>query len=456
MVENGARIILETARFWASRVSYSKKDNKYHINGVIGPDEFHINVDDNAYTNYMAKWNLGYAVDIYNELKNEEDVKILLKKIELKEKEVKKWADIAGKIVILRSEKNGLIEQFNGYFKKKDIKITEHDYNFLPVSPGYFEYSGMNKTSIIKQADVLALFCLFPEEFSFEEKQANYKYYIQRTSHQSSLSYCMHSILASDLGDFFRSFIYFWMAVNTDLLNVAGNTIDGIHAANLGGIWQSLIFGFGGVKCTEDTVRIAPKLPGNFKKMNFKFFHKTDLFEVEETHGYIKLRFIPKKSSAAESREVWVFGKNVKLIPFKYKTVKLEKFWINVITAMDLVKEKNLVTINENTYVREIGGIFDKEKVTSAPVIDNGNNIVGVISDKNILQSTFKNRFGNLRAMDIMEIKVVAVSYRDSLEQVVKTFTKYPYRRLPVLKSGKVVGVIARSDIITEFLSGKH
>jgi kojibiose phosphorylase len=459
MRKYGAEIVFETARFWASRVEYNNTDKKYHINGVIGPDEFHIDVNDNAYTNYIAAWNLKYAAELHENIKNikkKNGEKSLHKRMKITDTEVQEWLAISENIVILHSRKKGIIKQFDTYLKKDDYTIKEYDNNFLPLTPKQFEYEGLDNTSLIKQSDVLLLFCLFPEYFSDDTKRKNYEYYIQRTIHKSSLSYCMHSILANDLGDHFRAFTYFWMAVQTDLLDVPKNTAEGIHAANLGGIWQALIFGYAGLKCTKDEVSINPKLPWNLKTLSFRFFYKGDLYEVQEHNQYVNVRFVPANKKSAGEKKIKVFGKDVKLVPYRYKKVKTEEVCVKMITAKDIMKEQNFVTVNVDTPVKEIGAILVEKKASSVPVVDKNNNIKGIISEKNIIQATFDNKFAALKASDIMEKKAVCVNYNDSLEDITKIFTQHPYRRLPVLKDKEVIGVITRRDIIADFLGGYY
>ena len=456
MIDYGAEILFETARFWASRVSYNKKDKKYHINGIIGPDEFHVNVNDNAYTNYLAKWNLKSGVEIYNELKNGEKIKKTLKKIKLALKEIEKWKDIAESIVILKSKKHKIINQFDGYLRKKDYTVKGYDKNFMPLTPKYFEYAGLDKTRLIKQADVLLLFHLFGEEFTKDEKISNYNYYIMRTIHKSSLSYCMHSIVSACLEDYFRSFCFFWMAVNIDLMDIPNNTADGIHAANLGGVWQALIFGYGGVSCSGGEVKITSKLPKNFKSLKFKFFNRGDLFEVEESDTQVKLRFLPENNKSDKRRLVKVYGEEVMLTPHRYKTIKSREVYKEMITVKDVIKKENLVTVGENTTVRKIGKLLLEKKISSVVVVDRDKNLKGIISEINVIKSTFDEKAGELKASRIMETKVIFVNGNDSLEKITKVFTKYPYRRLPVLKGNKVIGVITRRDIIADFLGGYY
>jgi kojibiose phosphorylase len=456
LIDYGTEIIFETARFWASRVEYSKKDKKYHIRGVIGPDEFHVNVDDNAYTNYLAAWNLEYAVQLYKELQDNSKIKKILNNIKLSSKEVKQWVEIAENIVLLRSKKKKIINQFDGYLRKKDYQVQEYDEHFMPLTPKHLEFEGLGRSQLIKQGDVLLLFCLFPEKFSHEVKLHNYNFYLPRTTHKSSLSYCQHSILANVLGDSFKAFCFFWAAINIDLNDVPKNTSAGIHAANLGGVWQALLFGYAGLKCTANEINIDPKLPGNFKGLEFSFYHGGDRFEVEEARSQIKLRYMPKNNRAGSKRVVRVLGKEVLLFPYRYKVIKSEEEIIKMICVKDVMKEKNFVAVTEDTPVKEIGSILVEKKVSSVPVVDKNNGLKGIISESNIIKSTYDKNFEKLKAGQIMETNVISVNCEDSLEEITKIFTKYPYRRLPVIKNKKVVGVITRRDIIADFLGGYY
>ncbi len=451
MLRYGAEIILQTARFWASRVE--KKGRNYHIKGVIGPDEFHVNVDDNAFTNYMASWNLKRAWELCMELKDEALFKKLKKKLKIRKNEPEKWKFISSRIVLLKSKKYGIIKQFSGYLRKKEVKVESYDRYFMPEAPKYTEEVGLEPTRFIKQADVVLLFCLFPDDFSDSVKKKNYDFYINRTLHKSSLSFSAHAIVGSQVGDRFRAFNCFWAAANIDIMNVAGNTRDGIHAANLGGVWQSLVKGFGGLKISSEGLSIYPRLPGNFNKIKFKFYYLSDRYETEISHKFLKLKVIPQNSTDRKRRELKVFGKKEKITPFRKKTFKAaeEK---KMITAKEIMKKENMVTVSENMPVVQIGRIILEKKASSAPVVDKDKRLKGIISEINIIESTGKDNFSDLKAVDIMKKNVVTVDINDPLEEITKTFTKYPYRRLPVLDGEEVKGVITRRDIIADFLGG--
>ncbi|MGM0441968.1 MAG: CBS domain-containing protein [Elusimicrobiota bacterium] len=455
MYNYGAEIVFETAKFWASRVEYDKKDDLYHVDNVTGPDEFHVNVRDNAYTNYLAGWNLRYAAGLYKELKDKKTIQKLSDKLEIDKNTIKKWEDIGQNMSLSRSPTYGIINQFDGYMNKKDYKACNYDINFLPEIPKYYEHIGLEKTRLIKQPDVLALFHLFPEDFALKEKKENYDFYIYRTIHKSSLSYCFHSILASEFKDNLRSHIFFRAASRIDLDNIAGNTDEGIHAASLGGVWQALITGFGGLRITESGLSINPKLPGDIKNIQFKFYYKGDRFKVKISNKRVTLKFTPKYKKT-EYRKIKINGKEIVLKPDKSKTITFKEETKKMIYAKDIMKEENFVTAGVNTPVKEIGKLILENEASSIPVVDVDNNLKGIVSETLIIEATTRGDFDQLTASDIMEKKVVSISYNAPIEKITEVFTRHPFRRLPVIKDNKVKGVITRKDIIADFLGGYY
>ncbi|MGM0568900.1 MAG: CBS domain-containing protein [Elusimicrobiota bacterium] len=447
----GAEIIFETARFWASRVI--KKEGSYHINGVIGPDEFHVNVDDNAFTNYMASWNMKRACELWEDFKGEEALEKLKSRLKITEKEIDSWRCISSKIVVLYSKKYKIITQFKNYLKKKEIKIRSYDNFFMPEAPKYIEHVGLDKTRFIKQADVVLLFALFPDKFSIEARKRNYDFYLKRTLHKSSLSFSSHAVVGSEMGDRYRAFNFFWASANIDLFNLAGNTEDGIHAANLGGVWQSVVRGFAGLTFRDGVLEISPRLPNNFRTLKFKVYFKGDLYEMEISNKKVRLKCLAPEAKDRNPRKLRVFDKDAELIPFRYSIFKSVEV-NNMICAKDIMKKGNMLTIHENVAVAEIGRILVENRASSAPVVDRNNILKGIVSEINIIEATSKENFSQLKASDIMKTDVVCANIDEPLEEITKTFTKFPYRRLPVLDGKKVVGLITRRDIIADFLGG--
>jgi kojibiose phosphorylase len=291
LLKYGMEMVFESARFYASRVSYNKSKDRYDINGVIGPDEFHINVNNNAFTNYMAKWNLLYAVALndYYGKKSRARLKKIRKRIGVTDKEVASWFNIAQKIHFEFSKKNKLIEQFDGYFKKKSITISEWERDFIPATPKTVPLKNIGATQFVKQADVVMLFFLFPQNFSEEQIKKNYYYYVERTLHKSSLSPSVHATVASWMKDNLRAYVYFIYSVLSDVQNKHGNTGDGIHGASLGGTYQAVIRGFGGVVIDELGIQLKPNLPRHWKLLQFKLRYKNFILNFKITKKQIEV-----------------------------------------------------------------------------------------------------------------------------------------------------------------------
>lgn len=287
----GLEIIFETARFWAWRVFYDKRDNLYHIRKVIGPDEFHENVDDNVYTNFLASQNLKWGVEFYEKYIKDEPAwfKKLCQKINLTAEEVEKWRAISEKIVILK--KGRLFEQFKGYFGKKDAKILGLEKNFMPFVSRKIRERGFRNTQFIKQADVVMLFYLFWEKFSLKEKKLNFSYYERRTLHNSSLSPPIHAIVGWRLRNLVKSYSYFLFSLYTDLADLHRNTKDGIHGACAGGVWGFISSGVLGLSINrEGFLCFNPKLPSGWGRLIMNIKYRGWSLNINLSPSYLKIK----------------------------------------------------------------------------------------------------------------------------------------------------------------------
>ncbi|MFH1318943.1 MAG: glycosyl hydrolase family 65 protein [Candidatus Omnitrophota bacterium] len=302
----GYEMMFETARFWTSRAEYNKRKKKYEIKNIIGPDEFHINIDNNVFTNMMAKRNLITAYKLYHEAKRKSPTfKKLKSRLNLNDKEVKQWRMVASDIVS-NITKDKVIEQFEGYFKLKKVNLTKTDENGILLLPRTVKPKDLGKTQIVKQADVLMLLCLLDDVFNIKTKIVNYNFYISRTIHTSSLSMPSHSLIASEVGDINRAYSFFNVSLRADISNLYGNTKEGIHAASLGGTWQAVVFGFGGVKVKKEKLFISPRMPRSWGKMVFSLSWKGDMVKLEITNNLIKIKVV---SSQQKTVEIGIFDK---------------------------------------------------------------------------------------------------------------------------------------------------
>ena len=326
MKKYGYEVIFELARFWASRVEFNKRKKRYEIRHVIGPDEFHLDVNNNAYTNGLARWNLEIAYQLYFNLKKRLPIywKELKNKLNLTDKEVKEWRKIASLIYFPLDKKTKLIEQFEGYFKLKDVKLTQTDENGIPLLPSSIKPKDLKYTKLIKQADVLMLLYLLEDKFPLSVIKANYEYYILRTLHKSSLSASIHSIIAAKCRDLHRAYVLFNVSLRTDISNLYGNTAGGIHAASLGGTWQALIFGFCGIRFRNDTVFVNPLLPYTWHRVKFSLFYRNSLFKFDLNNEEVKVKVFSQKK---KKFKIVVFGEKKEeiLSGHLYKFVKESK-----------------------------------------------------------------------------------------------------------------------------------
>jgi hypothetical glycosyl hydrolase len=293
MRKYGYEIIFDTAIFWISRLEYDENDSLYHINDVMGPDEYKEHVDDNAFTNYMAHWNVKKAIECYSILK-EEDPDIfdrLNKKLEL-DTHYKKFTDILDKIYLPQPRPDDLLlPQDKTYLGLRDIDLTKYK-NQTNVGELFRDYNlaQVNQIQVSKQADVLILFFLLEELFSHEVKKANWNYYEPRTLHDSSLSLSTHAVLAADIGDITLANDLYERCAKIDMGENMKTSDAGIHTASIGGMWQAVVYGFGGVRMLGGKLRISPALPDSWKRLHFYIFWQGQKLSVDITKDslYIK------------------------------------------------------------------------------------------------------------------------------------------------------------------------
>jgi kojibiose phosphorylase len=270
MTDYGAEILFETSRFWASRLE-AMPDGQYALSRVVGPDEFHEHVDNSAYTNYLVRWHLQQAAHVYASLAitHPAELASLSSRIGLTSGEVEEWLDRAENIRLPVRRDDGVIEEFDGYFELESLPVA-HDDNDMPKYPPGYHHFNLSGTKLIKQADVVMLTYLLPDEFGDDIKRANYECYEAVTLHKSSLSPAIHSIMGIEVGDPSRAIQYFRRAAFVDLVDNQGNTAEGIHIASAGGTWQMMVCGFGGFRVRNGQMTFKPWLPPRWTAVNFR------------------------------------------------------------------------------------------------------------------------------------------------------------------------------------------
>ncbi len=270
MTEAGAEILLETARFWASR-AILEVDGKCHIRGVIGPDEYHENIDDSAYTNVMARWNIRRGIEMVATLRDRwpDRWAALAKQLGLDDAELRQWGRMADTLFTGFDPDSTLFEQFAGFFDLADVDLSRYADRTMPLDV-VLGREQTQRSQVVKQADVVALLALLPEECDARARLANFHYYEKRCGHGSSLSRGMHAFVAARLGEMELATRYFHETAATDLADISDGSAGGVHIAALGGLWQAALFGFAGLSLRADALGVAPRLPPGWRKFSFR------------------------------------------------------------------------------------------------------------------------------------------------------------------------------------------
>lgn len=281
----GYELIFDCAKFWLSRLEPGE-DGLLHINDVVGPDEYKEHVNDNAFTNYMARWNIQKAIK-YAELLQREKAELyaaLDEKLGLT-RLLPAWRTGIDRIYLTQPNDSDVLPQDSTYLSLEDIDLTKYKMQ-AHVGGIYkdFNQEQITKIQVSKQADVMVLFYLLEEQFSAAVKKASWDYYEPRTLHDSSLSLSTHSVLACDIGDTELGYEMFRKACVIDLSNDDPHSSDaGIHAASYGGLWQCAVYGFGGLRMVGGRLRINPKLPEAWDKLSYTLLWKGQRLSVTVT-----------------------------------------------------------------------------------------------------------------------------------------------------------------------------
>ncbi|MBQ9210061.1 MAG: family 65 glycosyl hydrolase [Clostridia bacterium] len=276
----GVEMLIQIARFLASRAAQGNATGKYGFFGVMGPDEFHMMVNNNAYTNYMGKRTLEFAAEALRDLEKDapEACEALQAKVQLTAEEVAHWADIAENMYMPQTPE-GLYEQHDGFFN-----LPHTDINAIPISEfplySHWSYDRIYRTDMIKQPDVLMFLYLYNSSFAEEIKRINYEFYQQRTIHESSLSPAIHSILAAELGKIEEATGFFGFATRLDLDNYNRNTREGLHITSIAMAWANIVYGFAGLRSDGDILRFAPVLPDRWAKLTFSILYQGRVIRV--------------------------------------------------------------------------------------------------------------------------------------------------------------------------------
>ena len=316
--EIGAEILVETARLWADLGFYGT-DQRFHIHGVTGPDEYTTVVNDNTYTNLMARLNLNSAAAAVRRLREErpQDYTALVHAVRLQPREIESWERAAAAMHIPFDDERRIHPQDETFLHREVWDLDSTPREKFPLLLHYHPLV-IYRHQVLKQADIVLAMFLLGNEFSEEQKRRNFDYYDPLTTGDSSLSACVQSIIAAEIGNERQALEYFQYALLMDLGNVAGNASDGVHIASAAGVWSSLVFGFGGVRDFDGQLSFAPRLPRAWNELAFALRFCGRQLRIKLTHD--EERYLVEKG---DPLNVLVRGESHLLSPGTPVAIKL-------------------------------------------------------------------------------------------------------------------------------------
>lgn len=288
--EYGLEVLVEISRFWEERVHYTPSKGKYVMLGVTGPNEYENNVNNNWYTNRIAVWTLEYTLQVMGELEAMDPARYqdLRTKLDLRDEEAAKWRDIIARMYYPVDEERGVFLQQDGFLDKELIPVAELDPKHLPLNQKW-SWDRILRSCYIKQADVLQGLYFLGHLYDRETKKRNFDFYEPMTVHESSLSPCVHSILACELGYREKAYEMYLRTARLDLDNYNNDTEDGCHITSMAGTWMSVVQGFGGLRVQDGVLVLQPFLPGQWKAFSFKTMFRGACLKIHVAAGSITI-----------------------------------------------------------------------------------------------------------------------------------------------------------------------
>lgn len=282
LAEYGLEVLIAISRFWAQRVNWSAEKNQYVMLGVTGPNEYENNVNNNWYTNTFATWTLQYTMDAIEFVKKGDPNKYrsLAKQISFDEVgETSRWKEIVEKMYYPVDEKRGVFLQQDGFLDKELLTVNDLKPEERPLNQKW-SWDRILRSCFIKQADVLQGLYFFEDRFDLETVKRNFDFYEPMTVHESSLSPCVHAILASKLGYEEKAYEMYLRTARLDLDDYNNDTEDGCHITSMAGTWMSVVKGFGGMRVKDEKLSLAPFIPRKWKSYSFRLKFRGRVIKV--------------------------------------------------------------------------------------------------------------------------------------------------------------------------------
>ncbi len=308
--EYGLEVLIGIARFWSQRVNWSAEKSKYVILGVTGPNEYENNVNNNWYTNYLAAWTLRFTQEALDYVKKADPTQYqsLAEKINFKEtEETTKWKDIVSKMYYAEDKTRGIYLQQDGFLDKELIKVSDLPAADRPLNQKW-SWDRILRSCFIKQADVLQCMFTFEDDFTLDQIKKNFDFYEPMTVHESSLSPCVHVILASRLGYKEKAYEMYLRTSRLDLDDYNNDTEDGCHITSMAGTWMSVVKGFGGMRVREGKLFFTPYIPEQWNSYSFRIEFRGRVLKVKVAKGKAEVIL-----ESGDHLEIMLDGKEVKL-----------------------------------------------------------------------------------------------------------------------------------------------
>jgi maltose phosphorylase len=289
LLEYGFEVLLGISRFWAQRVNFSVEKGRYVILGVTGPNEYENNVNNNWYTNTLATWTLSYTLKAIKYIKGKDPSRFM----ELSHKasfdeiaETKNWKEIIKKMYYPLLEKEGIFLQQDGYMDKEQLTARQLDADQRPINQ-YWSWDRILRSCFIKQADVLQGIYLFEDRYDTDTIRKHFEFYEPRTVHESSLSPCVHAIIAARIGNIEKAYELYMRTSRLDLDDYNNEVDEGLHITSMAGTWMSLVEGFGGKRAKGAKLLLNPRLPEKWDLFSFKLNYCNNLIKVKVDKAFV-------------------------------------------------------------------------------------------------------------------------------------------------------------------------
>jgi len=283
LAEYGLEVLIAISRFWAQRVNWSTDKKQFVMLGVTGPNEYENNVNNNFYTNYLAAWCLEYTAEsiAFTKQNYPDDYQKIISKTNFNEStEVENWLNIKANLYFPEDKDLGIFLQQEGYLDKEQVLVKDLPVADRPLNQKW-SWDRILRSCFIKQADVLQGLYLFENRFDTETIRRNFDFYEPRTVHESSLSSCVHAIIAAKIGDKKRAYEFYLRTARLDLDDYNNDTEDGCHITSMAGTWMSIVEGFGGMRIVNGKLIFRPFIPENWKSFSFKIRFRGALLNIK-------------------------------------------------------------------------------------------------------------------------------------------------------------------------------